>query len=1525
MPARPRDTAAARNAQQEHRYDIPGLQFDDTLTWRAGKPIPVADLLARLQKLASELRKYDLDQVDSRTFTTLAQDLANANLLGHKDKGVRAWTVSCIVDVLKICAPDAPFIEGQLKVSNLPPTGGRAQLTAQQDIFTVVINSIIPALADPTNAYNAQHVYILSSLSESQSILLVTDIPNPDNLIVSLFTTAFDIVSGSSKNGSGAEISKSVEYHLKNLLVAVVDEVTLPQEVTDVIISQFLRVDTGDSQDVGQKGKKRGAHDTRQATLLVKDYPPAYNMAKALCTSCPEKMTTQITQYFGTVIVDASTAANTNGLSKSKHRRLSEIDDSEDDNEGFADLRKAHRLLRELWRACPDVLLNVIPQIEAEFNSDSAVLRELATETIGDMTAGIGIAGLAPSATLDPATFPLPSIEQPEAAPQVANPILTPASPKPFATVHASAYQAFYGRRIDKSPKVRQAWAVAAARILMTSAGGIGLSDDELQTLLFAFAQLLHDQEEHVRLAAIRAISTFSYHNLINTLGADGGLAKQGTVFTILAERVTDRKHTVREQAIELLARIWGVASRDVEEGVPVVKEAVGDIANRLLRAFYTNDAHVHAFIDKALYDSLLPLSFPPIKSHKSDSQRHRAGQKESGSQAAASVDPDEIRARRILTLVQSLEPKSRAVFFSLQNRQVQLSKGMVIFIQACEDYNGGIIEDDGSEARIKERLGKYIDVISKSFPNSSDVSTNLWKFAKQHDRRAYQLIRFAIGAENDYRTVTKAIKELTKRIREGPPNAQSLIDTIQSILYRCALIVYNRSHVPTIMQISRTDEGGLGEVAQEVLKEISARHPEVLKFHIQALCKELEEDAPTSARSEETGAADTLKACAAFARKYPAEVPKDRKFLTALTHFALFSLSPRAAKHAVSIIIMVADKKEMYAKDLLSKALRDCTLGSPHFLAHLATISQVCLLVPAASSEHTSTLQQLAVTDILRKNHSPSSDDNPNAWTNSPDDETRAKELALKILVNQCRSHEEKSAEFEDAAEIAINLLMSIIQNEGEITPSKDTHPAQKNRLRLTAVHFLLKLCSHQRKCEDLVKPVMFINVLMIMINPPNPVRVGFVTYLKKYLGQNRLAHRWFTAFFLLAFEPDVELRTSTMTWMKARVQSFAKQQVQKSSDRKVPHNVMESIFARLLSLLAHHPDYPTADSADFDGELLDFSKYIVFYLCTVATEDNLSLIFHIAQRVKGARDGVTGTDEASERLYILSDLSQAVIRNYADLMPAHAKGVNLLQTWPGNVTLPRSLFKALPSHEAAQEIAEKNYLPEDVAGGLEKLVRSYIRSLKGTGKEAKKPGANKKRKSEALGVEVDEDGDEGHKVPKKPKKSALAIRKTPKPKRRTAETASPEQPSRKSSRRSNAVSYAEADSDTDDAQMEDVESPVSSPASSRKKKTSQKKESEPVDGGGFQAQSMEEEDSNAEEIHPDETDVQVHEDEDLGMAEARVDSSPLLQQKSNSGSARKGRGSGKKSKPTPAPALNGKKTEQPTRSTRSTRSSRG
>ena len=99
-----------------NRDTLPGLQFKEPLTWRAGKPIAIGDLLRRLQALSKEMRLMDQEENDRKSFTHVAKELASPNLLAHKDKGVRAWTACCLVDILRLCAPDAPYTGPQLKV-----------------------------------------------------------------------------------------------------------------------------------------------------------------------------------------------------------------------------------------------------------------------------------------------------------------------------------------------------------------------------------------------------------------------------------------------------------------------------------------------------------------------------------------------------------------------------------------------------------------------------------------------------------------------------------------------------------------------------------------------------------------------------------------------------------------------------------------------------------------------------------------------------------------------------------------------------------------------------------------------------------------------------------------------------------------------------------------------------------------------------------------------------------------------------------------------------------------------------------------------------------------------------------------------------------------------------------------------------------------------------------------------------------------------------------------------------------------
>jgi sister chromatid cohesion protein PDS5 len=130
MPGtRRRRDAAAEETAAEPMQDLPPshdthglvtLQFKQPLSWKVGKAIPVAELLSRLEKLFKELESIEQDTIDRETLLPVAGDLAHQNLISHRDKGVRAFTACCLVELFRLCAPDAPFTEKQLKVRLLP-------------------------------------------------------------------------------------------------------------------------------------------------------------------------------------------------------------------------------------------------------------------------------------------------------------------------------------------------------------------------------------------------------------------------------------------------------------------------------------------------------------------------------------------------------------------------------------------------------------------------------------------------------------------------------------------------------------------------------------------------------------------------------------------------------------------------------------------------------------------------------------------------------------------------------------------------------------------------------------------------------------------------------------------------------------------------------------------------------------------------------------------------------------------------------------------------------------------------------------------------------------------------------------------------------------------------------------------------------------------------------------------------------------------------------------------------------------
>ncbi|KAH8704565.1 sister chromatid cohesion and DNA repair protein [Phaeosphaeriaceae sp. PMI808] len=1243
--------------EQRDQDDLKKLRFKQPLVGRPGKQISVGELLTRLEKLLNEVRTIDQEEAHRESLMPVAQELVHQSLLQHKDNGVRARAVCCIVDMLRLFAPDAPYPASKLK-----------------DVFSVIILKMLPLLADPNHPYNSEHMYILRSLAEWKSILLINEIPGSDQLTSALFTTCFDVLSGPSKSDNGDELSKNVEHHMTEVLSTVIDEASaVAHDVVDVIVAQFL---WADPITLGGSAKSRkGAQiDVKQSTLRRKAAPPAYNMARNVCNAFPEKMARLIGNYFSSVIVDFTNL----GASFRRNRATSE--DPDDDaprgpsDDDINEASKAHRLLRELWKCCPGVLKDIIPRLQDELATENVQLRQLATDTFGDMISGIGAAGPPPLPELDPAAYPSQSLTRSESE-RPFDFLTTPASINSFPTQHPLAYHAFLQRRNDKSPIIRASWTTGIGRILMTSAGGIGLDLEEEQKLLKMFADCLIDSDDKVRLAAVKAIEHFEFNDIVRKLGSNGGMSEPGSILANLADRVKDKKSIIHSESMKLLGKIWGVAAGAIAEGDENIKNLLDPIPSRILEACYVNDLEINVQVDLALYESLLPLSYPPIKPRPATgvSSQVVKDSQTTGDQGYTESDLDKIRAERQLVLVKNLEDKAKKVFFAKQGNQGSGANYMEHFLKFCEEYNGGVMDRDEKET--KKKLQGLIGYYARTLPDSTRVADDLWKFAKAHDRRAYTLLRFCMDPASDYRRVFRSIKEFRKRIEDGP--GASVLETLKPLIYRVSLLCYNKSHVSAIIEFTRTDHKGLGATAHELLKEISTKHPKVFSTH-----------------SQPPGAVDDLKACAAFAKKFPTDIPmnaKDgRKLVQGFLNFALYGTPAQASKHAITIITNSDDKKEMHLKEILAKSMKNFEYGGDHWLTKLAALSQLVLLAPSECEEDMDTIVEIAIRQVLQNVHSVTVESEAE-WMDTPDEDIQGRAWAIKILVNRLRSIPGESS-FNDAVEDTYALLNRLVKDGGEGSDDNSTPAAHKTRQRLIAANSLLKLSCNKR-LDSFLTPANFVQLALVTHDPCAQVRKCFSEKLMKYLGQGRLPPRFYTILFFLAHEPDKNIKNSTMTWIRSRRAAFAARK----------ETTLENIFARLLSLLAHHPDF------DKEDEVLKLmSEYILYYLKCVATKDNLSLIFHVAQRVKGVADGIAPSRQADENLYVLSDLAQALIRAWEE------QNGWTMQSWPGPMKLPSGVFRRLESHERAQEIAKKTWITEDLMDELDPLVRKAIRSKK-------------------------------------------------------------------------------------------------------------------------------------------------------------------------------------------------------------------
>ncbi|PVV04121.1 hypothetical protein BB560_001379 [Smittium megazygosporum] len=191
---------------------VPRL-FLDT---RIKKLAPTQTLFKDLKEASKELSLIDQGFADTNSLQPIAEQIISHLLLSHKNNTIQAYAACCLVDILRLFAPDAPYNKNQLK-----------------DIFYLLIRQLAP-LESPEDPLYSLASYILDSLCTVKSTALSAEAADSENILVAFFDCLFHIIK--------PDTSRRIQIQMAEVLQQLIEENdTLPQKALDLILFQFLK------------------------------------------------------------------------------------------------------------------------------------------------------------------------------------------------------------------------------------------------------------------------------------------------------------------------------------------------------------------------------------------------------------------------------------------------------------------------------------------------------------------------------------------------------------------------------------------------------------------------------------------------------------------------------------------------------------------------------------------------------------------------------------------------------------------------------------------------------------------------------------------------------------------------------------------------------------------------------------------------------------------------------------------------------------------------------------------------------------------------------------------------------------------------------------------------------------------------------------------------------------------------------------------------------------------------------------
>lgn len=922
----------------------------------------------------------------------------------------------------------------------------------------------------------------------------------------------------------------------------------------------------------------------------------------------------------------------------------------DDQDERLDSLQTAHSLIVQINRVVPSLLLNVIPQLEEELRAEDVQLRVLATKVLGQMFAD--------------------------------KPSSTSTESSDLARRYASTWRAWLGRANDKSSSLRVVWAECTKPLLV--------NHPELRhDLTPILEQKLLEPDERVRAATAKMLGSLDYETALHHV--------EKSVLLKLADRCRDKKNLVRKESLEAVGKLFDMAYSEIDNNDPAAIQQFAWIPMEVFKCLYAGQNDLQVLVAGTVEKYILPIP--------------------------ANLEEDEgAWTNRLLLVMKYLEPEATKAMLRLSNLIFVRPALPDHFLDCCEQYNGGDVSADKDSNVVKTAMADRIRRCAALFPDAEKAKTDLHAFAKLNDTRIYRLIRTCFDPQTDLRTAVKARNDALRRIENA--NA-SILDTMTVFIRSGSYFILNRSSVPTLIKKlshtggqkpkgSQSQESTDAEThrgsANELLEFVAKRCPAMLSMHVPELCKALfDEHNPLLTQT-------CLQALASVAQWNPAKVQLDKKAVERLAKLVLKG-TPLQAKFSSKLLAIVATggakggRKAVGQKpgtpgvsvsssvafgvleEVLDSLAKNLGSAKPERqVAVLYSLSQFFKHAPDASENVSSTVVRTILSDILLKPLTPSKAKTTSGedWVEDDnlDHELRSKLLSLTVLTRRCEAFAETDSA-SDMAKPIFRLLWAVV-GAGEAKAGLNTPAPARSRMRLQAATCVLKLA--RQPAYDACIGREYQDLAFTVQDESFNVRSRVLHKLLTYLRTRRIDSRFLAMAFLAAYDPEEENRSMVLKYCLSTARTLTPDQRLKHFDTSLP---------RLLHLLAHHPDF----SRETKEDLLQFVRYIDFFLDALASPSNVSLLYYLATRVKGVRDAES--QGASENLHALSELAQLSIKRRA------AQQGWTIESYPGRVMLPGDIFKPLPSAEVQKEIYSRQMLPSDLV-----RVLSEFKVKSGTGR---------------------------------------------------------------------------------------------------------------------------------------------------------------------------------------------------------------